>query len=206
MRAEILKQNIDLTIYLSLYNPALDWIVQQLVLGVGDVILEDLLNQCKDKRNNSLLLVTILNSFRPEFVALKSLDFVSLLSESSCEGITRGALFRMLGNILSLFPPPIDQRLMVLNEAWLIINTITNIADYVPCVELWSEYVAKNFDLIIVDKFLGDVLVHVTSKRAFEKHYNELQGLVDKIATNTRDFEGLMTLVRRFYLKCGSFC
>lgn len=136
-----------------------------------------------------------MNSFRPEFLAHRSLDLVSILADSNYEGITRGALFRQLGNILSLFPPPIDQQLMVLNEAWKTINTITNIADYVSCVELWSQYVSANFDSAIVNKFLGDILIRVVQKRAFEKHYAELQGVVDKVVANIKDFEGLMAMV-----------
>lgn len=139
--------------------------------------------------------MTIMTSFRPEFLSLRSLDLVSILADANCEGVTRGTLFRQLGNILSLFPPPLEQRLMVLNEAWKTINTITNIADYISCVELWSQYVSANFDSSIVNKFLGDILIRVTLKRAFEKHYAELQGLIDKVVSNTQDFEGLMALV-----------
>lgn len=190
-----MKQNIDLSVYLSLYNPALDWIVQNFSSNVNDVVLESLLNQCKEKKNNSLLLMTAMHSFRPEFLAARSFDMVAILADATNEGITRGALFRQLGNILSLFPPPLDQRLMVLNEAWKTINTITNVSDYVSCVELWAQYVAANFDSTIVNKFLGDILIRVTQKRAFERHYAELQGIVDKIVTNIRDFEGLMALV-----------
>lgn len=184
-----------MTVYLSLYNPALDFIVQNFASTASDVLLEELLNQCSDKKNNSLLLITLMHSFRPEFIAARSLDLVSILADSNNEGITRGALFRQLGNILSLFPPPLEQRLMVLNEAWKTINTITNIADYVSCVELWSQYVAANFDSSIVNKFLGDILVRVTQKRAFEKHYAELQGIVEKVVTHIVDFEGLMAMV-----------
>ena len=170
--------------------------MQNISSTASDVLLEDLLNQCREKKNNSLLLITAMHSFRPEFLALRSLELVSILAEANSEGITRGTLFRQLGNILSLFPPPTEQRFMVLNEAWKTINTITDVADYVSCVELWSQYVAAHFDSSIVNKFLGDILIRVTLKRAFEKHYGELQGIVDKIITNIRDFEGLMAMVR----------
>ncbi|CRK98610.1 CLUMA_CG011946, isoform A [Clunio marinus] len=194
IRAELLKQNMSLSVYLSLYTPALDWIVQNFSSNASDITLEDILNQCSEKKNNSLLLMTILHSFRPEFLSFHSIELVGILADATNEGISRGALFRQLGNILSLFPPPLDQRLMVLNEAWKTINTITNISDYISCVELWSQYVAANFDTEIINKFLGDILIRVTQKRAFERYYAELQGIVDKIVTNVRDFEGLMVM------------
>lgn len=197
IRAELLKQNIDLSVYLSLYNPALDWIVQNFSSTAGDIVLEDLLNQCREKKNNSLLLITLLHSFRPEFISTRSLTIVEILADSNSDGVTRGTLFRQLGNILSLFPPPFEQRLMVLNEAWKTISTITNVSDYVSCVELWAQYVSANFDSSIVNKFLGDILTRVGIKRAFERHYTELQGLIDKIVSNIQDFEGLMAMVSR---------
>lgn len=171
--------------------------MQNFASTASDVILEDLLNQCRDKKNNSLLLITLLHSFRPEFISARSLDIVAILADANSDGVTRGTLFRQLGNILSLFPPPLEQRLMVLNEAWKTISTITNVSDYVSCVELWAQYVSANFDSSIVNKFLGDILTRVGIKRAFERHYTELQGLIDKIVSNIQDFEGLLAMVSR---------
>lgn len=139
--------------------------------------------------------MSIMQSFRPEFISSKALDFVQILSKTDNEGFTRGSLFRQFGNILSLFPSPIEEKLIVLNEAWKTINTITNVDDYVSCVELWAKFVAENFDCDIVNKFLGDILQRVGHKRAFERYYQELQGLLEKIVMNTKDFEGLLSIV-----------
>lgn len=182
-------------IYLSLYSPALDWMVQNLSSTATDIQLEDFLAQCKDKKNNSLLIMTILHSFRPEFIAARAMEFVMILADTCNEGITKGALFRQFGNIISLFPPPVDQRSIVLNEAWKTINTITNARDYVSCVELWSQFIASNFGIETLNKFFGDVLARVTPKRAFELLYSEMQGIMDKTVTNVRDFYGLLNMV-----------
>lgn len=174
--------------------------VQNLSLTATDIQLEDFLAQCKDKKNNSLLMMTILHSFRPEFITARAMEFVMILAETSNEGITKGALFRQLGNIISLFPPPVDQRAIVLNEAWKTINTITNAGDYVSCVELWSQFIASNFGIDTINKFFGDVLSRVTPRRAFEMLYGELQGIMDKTVTNVRDFYGLLNMVSFKYI------
>jgi hypothetical protein len=166
-----------------------------------DIQLDDFLNNCKDKKNNSLLLLTILHSFRPEFITSRAIEFVNILADTSNEGITKGSLFRQLGNIISLFPPPPEQRQSVLNEAWKTINTITNVGDYVSCVELWSQFIAGNFNVDVINKFFGDILVRVTPKRAFEGYYTELQGVVDKTVANVRDFHGLLSMVSDFFMK-----
>lgn len=170
--------------------------VQNVSAIATDVQLEEFLMQCKEKKNNSLLLMTILHSFRPEFITTRAIECVLILSDTNNnEGISKGALFRQLGNIFSLFPPPIEQRVKVFNEAWKTVNTITNINDYVACVELWSPFIASSFDIETIDKFFGEILVRVTLKRAFERFYNELQGLVDKTVENVKDFQGLLSMV-----------
>lgn len=171
--------------------------VQNLSSSATDPQLEEFLNRCKEKKNNSLLLMTILHSFRPEFITSRAMEFLMILADTSNEGITKGALFRQFGNIISLFPPPPDQRPLVLNEAWKTINTITNVGDYISCVELWAQFIASNFDIDTINKFFGDILARVNLKRAFENHYNELQGIMDKTVSNVKDFHALLIMVRK---------
>jgi hypothetical protein len=189
-----LKQNIDLSVYLSLYAPALDWIFQNYAACASNVQLEELLNHCKDKKNNSLLFLTLLHSFRPEFITSRAMDFVKVIADTNNEGITTGTLFRQLGNIISLFPPPLDERVKTFNEAWKSISTITNISDYMQCIEMWSIFIANNFDISTLNSFFGDIVTRITQKRAFEKHYTELQGIIDKVASNIKDFHGFLSM------------
>lgn len=169
--------------------------MQNLILNASDVFLEEVKSLAQDKKNNALLLMTILQAFRPEFIATHALELVAILSTTNNDGITRGSLFRLLGISLGSHPPVPELRLIVLNEAWKTINTLTNVAEYINCVEMWTEFVVKNFDLKILNKFLSDVLTHVQRKRAFENHYQELQSIVDKIVSNTKDFDELLTMV-----------
>lgn len=205
IRAEILKQNIELGVYYSLYAPALDFIVQNYSASANDIQLEEFLSQCKEKKNSSLLLLTILHSFRPEFISSRSIEMVSVIADTNNEGITLGSLFRQLGNIVSLFPPSLEQKVPLFNEAWKTISTITNVADFMSCIELWSQYVASNFDITTLNTFFRDILTRVTEKRAFERHYNELQGIMDKVVTNVTDFHGLLSMVRNKFLHCSVY-
>jgi hypothetical protein len=186
---------MDLTYYLSLYNPPLDFIIQNLTFQVPDEKLQEVKLLCDDKRNNALLVQTLLNCFRHDFIANNAFDFVGLIVQTNGEGITKGSLFRLFGQILTSTSPPSDQRLMILNECWKSINTLTNVKEYINCVEAWTLYVTKYLDLKILNKFLGDILNHIVPKRSFEEHYVELQSIVDKILEDTQDFEGLLMMV-----------
>lgn len=95
--------------------------------------------------NSGLLLNSILTSFRPEFVANRSLLFVQILSTSTTEGITKSQLFRSFGIVLNNIPPAVEHRQEVLKNVWNVIATFTDSTEYITCVEVWSLYIAKYF-------------------------------------------------------------
>lgn len=51
IKAEVVRQKFDMTGYLTLYQPALDWIMQALAAQGSDLMLDDLIKQCQGKKN-----------------------------------------------------------------------------------------------------------------------------------------------------------
>lgn len=158
-------------------------------------------------------------SFKPNFIANRAVQFVSIISNSATEGITKSQLFRSLGLCLSQCPPPSDQRSSVLNESWKSISTFTHVAEYISCVEPWAQYTSMNFDVIYyltrnsiavdhlgslqlreINNFLGEVLSRLNQNRAFENHYAEMYSIVDKVVTHTKSFEKLLISVNYLFL------
>ncbi|KAG4070610.1 hypothetical protein HA402_013530 [Bradysia odoriphaga] len=191
IRSEITRQRMDLNGYLTLYIPCLDWLMQATSSG-SDILLDEILTRCQEKKNNGLLLNSIMSSFKPNFIANRAEKFVSIISNCATEGITKAQLFRSLGLCLSQCAPPVDQRASVLTGSWKTITTFTHVADYISCVEPWAQYTAMNFELAEVNNFLGDVLSRLNQNRAFENHYSEMFSIVDKVVTHTKSFEGLL--------------
>lgn len=183
----------------------MDWLFQNLSQSATDVQLEEFFSQCCTKKNNSLLFMTILQSFPPEFISARAIEFIEAIANTCDEGITKASLFRQLGNILSLFPPPEDLRLKIFNAAWKTIQTITNVDDYISCIELWSAFISFSFNIEVINKFFGEIATRTSSKRAFERLYNELQGIFDKILSNTTNFHGVLTMVCIFLCCLKSF-
>lgn len=78
---------MDLSTYLTLYTPALDWILQGVAANAPEKLLVEVLAQCKEKCNNSaLLLNTIMAAFKPSYIAARALQFVELMSACDEEG------------------------------------------------------------------------------------------------------------------------
>lgn len=61
IRSEISRQQMDLNGYLTLYTPALDWLMQSTSSG-SDVLLDEILTRCQEKKNKWTELRTI---YRP---------------------------------------------------------------------------------------------------------------------------------------------
>ncbi|XP_055636101.1 VPS35 endosomal protein sorting factor-like [Toxorhynchites rutilus septentrionalis] len=194
IRAEIAKHRITLNGYISLFLPAIDWIMQGVTILSTDSQLDDVLRRCREKKNPALLMQSIMHSFRPDFIALRAVQFVDILSTISVEGLSRGQLLRLLGGILSQSPPPIEQRAPVLNAAWRTISAMGNVEEYIQCAEMWTQYTSQHFGLREVNALMGDILYHMTPNRAYERHYHELQVIIDKIASNTQDVHGVLAL------------
>lgn len=94
-----------------------------------------------------------MSSFKPNYIANRAEKFVSIISNSATEGVTKAQLFRSLGLCLSQCPPPVDQRTSVLTGSWKTITTFTHVAEFIACVEPWAQYTAMNFEVIFVDYF-----------------------------------------------------
>ncbi|XP_058057478.1 VPS35 endosomal protein sorting factor-like [Anopheles bellator] len=194
IRSEIARHRVTLNGYIALYLPALDWILQGVTILTTDSELDEIMQRCKEKRNPALLLQSMLQSFRSEFIAVRAAQLVQTLSAVSEEGLSRGQLLRLLGSILGHTPPPAEQRATVLANAWKTISSMGSVEEYIQCAEMWAQYTSQHFGLREIDSFMGDILQHMAPNRAYEQHYHELQVIVDKIVSNAQDIHGIMAL------------
>lgn len=195
VRADLSRQKVDLSTYLTLYTPALDWILQGVAANAPEKLLVEVLARCKEKCNNSaLLLNTIMAAFKPSYIAARALQFIELASACDEEGFPQYLLFRTLGLCLALADPPAEHRLQVLNDVWRVVSCLTNAGHYVSCAEVWVQFAVRHFSPREVNTFLGDIIRHMTPERAYEHHYPQLQTIVNKVITHTQDFESLFSM------------
>uniref|UniRef100_A0A8D2QT84 VPS35 endosomal protein-sorting factor-like n=1 Tax=Zosterops lateralis melanops TaxID=1220523 RepID=A0A8D2QT84_ZOSLA len=168
---QLVVQCVEIPLYLTLYSPAIDWILQCIAYHAPDVLLTEMMERCKKLGNNALLLNSVMSAFRAEFIAARSMDFIGMIKECDESGFPKHLLFRSLGLNLALADPPENDRLQILNEAWKVITKLKNPQDYVNCAEVWVEYTCRHFTKREVNTVLADVIKHMTPDRAFEDAY-----------------------------------
>uniref|UniRef100_A0A8C3KLL5 VPS35 endosomal protein-sorting factor-like n=1 Tax=Calidris pygmaea TaxID=425635 RepID=A0A8C3KLL5_9CHAR len=188
---QLVVQCVEIPLYLTLYSPAIDWILQCIAYRAPEVLLTEMMERCKKLGNNALLLNSVMSAFRAEFIAARSMDFIGMIKECDESGFPKHLLFRSLGLNLALADPPESDRLQILNEAWKVITKLKNPqVSYCPFC-LPSESVFRKRE---VNTVLADVIKHMTPDRAFEDAYPQLQSIIQKVITYIHDFSLLFSV------------
>uniref|UniRef100_A0A1B0GED4 VPS35 endosomal protein sorting factor-like n=1 Tax=Glossina morsitans morsitans TaxID=37546 RepID=A0A1B0GED4_GLOMM len=191
IRSELNRQRVDMTKYLSLYGPAVNFILQA-VAYKNNLYTEEILKQVKTIKNNGPILMAILQAFMSEFIAARALEIVQLLSQSHTEGISKSQLFRALGLSMAVCAPLCEERSGFLKEAFLTINTFTDPSEYITCVETWSQFIANNFPINETNRLLHEIITRLSSTKICEKHFQQLHNILDKILENQKNIELLL--------------
>ncbi|XP_053132808.1 VPS35 endosomal protein-sorting factor-like isoform X3 [Hemicordylus capensis] len=173
---QLVVQCVEIPLYLTLYSPAIDWILQCLSYRAAEVLLTEMMERCRKLGNNALLLNSVMSAFRAEFIATRSMDFIGMIKECDDSGFPKHLLFRSLGRNLAFADPPEADRLQILNEAWKVITKL------------------KNPQKREVNTVLADVIKHMTPDRAFEEAYPQLQSIIQKVINYFHDFSVLFSL------------
>ncbi|XP_041671103.1 VPS35 endosomal protein-sorting factor-like isoform X1 [Cheilinus undulatus] len=193
---QLVQQRVEVPEYLTLYSPAINWILQCIAYRAPEALLTEMMERCKKLGNNALLLNSVMRAFRPEFVAARATDFISMIKDCDEAGFPKHLLFGSLGRSLACADPPESERLTILNEAWKVVTKVRSPQDYINCAEIWVEFTCRHFTKREVNTVLADVIKHMTPDRAFEDAYPQLQSVIRKILTYFHDFSVLFSMER----------
>lgn len=188
------RQKLETPKYLTLYCPALDWLMQCLAHQATDDVLQSILQKTSEQCNSALLLNSIISAFQPEYIANRASQFVDMIKNCEESGFPKHMLYRTLGSCLVLADPHSEQRLPILNEVWKSIMKLKNPGDYIGCAEIWIEYVAKHFGKREINTVLGDMIKHMSPDRVYEDYYPQLLSVVSKILSHMHNFSTLFAL------------
>ncbi|XP_076674334.1 VPS35 endosomal protein-sorting factor-like isoform X1 [Andrena cerasifolii] len=194
VKIERIKQNMSLHSYLNLYSPALDWILQILVATTSENLLEDVLSQCTNQRNSSLLLNSVLTAYKPSYIAARAMDFVKLIIATENDGYPQYFLYRSLGECLVQESPPKEHCQAILNMMWKYITDLTNPAKFMHCVEIWIQFTAIHFSVNELNLLFGKIIDRLNPNKNFEHYYPQLHNIIEKIVAHTQDFELLFAM------------
>ncbi|RZC42930.1 UPF0505 protein C16orf62 -like protein, partial [Asbolus verrucosus] len=194
VKGDLAQQKMTLSAYMSLFTPALDYMLQTVAYDAPDALLNDLLDRCKLQGNSSLILNTVMSAFKPASISNRTLQFLEMIEQSLDQGIPLHSLLRTLGLCVSVAPPPLEHRRQILGVAWRHISSLKEVEEYVVCAEPWVLFVVKYFSHREINAILGDLIEHVAPDRSYEPYYTQLKYIVENIVLNVQDFEALLVM------------
>ncbi|CAH1102339.1 unnamed protein product [Psylliodes chrysocephalus] len=194
VKTELESQKMELPTYITLYTPALDFILEAVNCVVNESFLPNLLSVCKKKKNSSLILNTIMSGFKPAYISDRCMEFLDMILDSSDGGVPLYHLLRTLGLCITVCPPPSDQRREILAIVWKHISSFDNPDEYITCAEAWIQFVVECFSSRELNTVLGDIIEHMSPNRSFEKHYSVLKLIISKVVSQFQDFEMLLIM------------
>nr|XP_048722213.1 VPS35 endosomal protein-sorting factor-like isoform X2 [Caretta caretta] len=86
---QLVVQCVEIPLYLTLYSPAIDWILQCIAYRAPEILLTEMMERCKKLGNNALLLNSVMSAFRAEFIAARSMDFIGMIKECDESGFPK---------------------------------------------------------------------------------------------------------------------
>ncbi|XP_068610312.1 VPS35 endosomal protein-sorting factor-like [Brachionichthys hirsutus] len=196
VQRQLALQRVEMSEYLTLYSPAINWILQSIAYRAPEPLLTEMMERCKNLGNNALLLNSVMRAFRAEFVAARATDFIAMIKDCDEAGFPKHLLFGSLGRNLACADPPESERLTILNEAWKVVTKVRTARDYINCAEIWVEFTCRHFTKREVNTVLADIIKHMTPDRAFEEAYPQLKSVIRKIVTYFHNFSVLFSMER----------
>uniref|UniRef100_A0A8D9ESI6 UPF0505 protein C16orf62 n=1 Tax=Cacopsylla melanoneura TaxID=428564 RepID=A0A8D9ESI6_9HEMI len=172
---DLIVQKIDMSTYMSLYSPALEYILS--VRHYSSSHLDEVFSKVSGMNNNGLLLDAVMKAFPKYFVADKCSSLISMIAACGNKDVSRYILWSTLGSQLLDDPP--EDPLSTLNGVWAHISTIKDPTRYVTCAKVWTKFLLKHFSSIEYNWFLGDIIQHMTPSRMYEHHSAELSLIIN---------------------------
>uniref|UniRef100_A0A1B6GS92 VPS35 endosomal protein-sorting factor-like n=1 Tax=Cuerna arida TaxID=1464854 RepID=A0A1B6GS92_9HEMI len=185
--------DVDLVTYVSVYAPALDWILQSLAQHAPDSLLKEVLDKyTKEAGDSGLVLNSIMSAFKPEFIAAHATYFLGLMADCNVKAFPKHLLYRTLGLCLTTSEPTSPQDVWA--RVWRYLGSLEDTQQYVACAEVWLPFVAQHFTSREVDAFLQDIIQHLTPERKYEQFYPQLQMMAGKLLSLTPDLGSLFVM------------
>lgn len=193
---DVEKQNVSREQYLSLYCPALEYILEVAAINATDRLLPEVLEKCRSQGNSLLLLHTVLVSFPTIALIPRTLHLVDMIGDSSSDDAFPAArvltrLGQVVGDGSTL---QTDHQRQILNLVWRYMATLSKPEEYIKCVDAWIEFAVKRFQIRELNLIIGDVIKRLKTNQVYEEHYSELQSIIEKIVANIQDFDGFLTM------------
>nr|SVE69681.1 EOG090X02HV [Eubosmina coregoni] len=194
LQTELTVFRTDLSHYLSLYTPALDWMMQTLARFGQYSALDAVWQQCFSLTEPGLLWLSILSQFPEDFVHPKCIDLALCITTTPSTGVSANQLMTVMGQILSRFnsnSSSENKPVKMLQIVWPYMTRLEDVDAYVNCTEAWMPYLIRHWRSKEIHRIINEMIDHLRPK-AQPYHVPQLNNIVHAIIRSDQiDYQSL---------------
>ncbi|OWA52067.1 UPF0505 protein C16orf62-like protein [Hypsibius exemplaris] len=194
LKRKLTDQKLDMSSYVLLHQPALEWITDCYAKQSGVEGLERLLRMAEDSNYTGLLLNCVMTSFKADLVSRSPMKICALIQKNSEDVFPTYILCRTLGLCLMNADTDPKERKKIMNEIWSLVADQGNPQSYISAAEIWVEFAAKFFTVKEVNRVLGDIISHLLPDRAYESCSAVLLQILERLIKHLRSFSLLLSM------------
>jgi len=194
------KTKMSETEYFHLHEPAVEWLLKCLGKDSSQELFEQVLAEYNDLSDSSTVLYHILEAFPSSCFQPHALELVMLIKNARPTHISIVHIFKLLGDHFISDPPPVDIRLLVLNEVWKVCTQCEDFPLFVRCASSWLEVLANHYRKQEVMVLLGDVVAHLEAVNDPSIASRELENLLLAVVRHCHHF-GAALLTSEYLIK-----
>ena len=151
---------------LRLMSPAVEWMMRVLGNGAGKDVFIPVIQHYRGYAANTMVLKHVLNSFNGNLWVANGLAFVALIKEAAESNVSHAEVLGVFARKCMHTPPPKEQRMPMLNEAWGVVRKERDLPTYTTACAAWIELLLRHYSDREVLILLKDLVTHLEDPAA----------------------------------------
>ena len=198
-RGPVLAANLggDMNAYYHIHTPAITFLCDCAAhSGATTKHMQGLLRTFKASCNHNLFLKSLFTAFPSKLYSAFTPTVINLV-KGAAESTTadKSESFKAIGRAFIVEPPPMEHRLLFLNETWRVVTTLTEAQRYTSVCAVFVDLLARHYserELLVV---LKDLARHISASNASDPIVmSNLEKVVSVVTQNhSQEFGEVLT-------------
>eukprot|EP01135_Chromosphaera_perkinsii_P004922 Nk52_evm27s304 gene=Nk52_evmTU27s304 len=199
VKQTLTRQRVDRGTYVSLFTPALSWLLVMFSKFDRDVSskMDSFLEKYRDHCKEGAILSTILEWSSSDYVSEHAGLFLALIRESYTGVKSKGTMYYWFGKKLIENPPHGDLKAVVLEDVWRTMLKFEVFEHFLEAFEVWVEYASLFMDEKEVGIMLNGLVRHRLAsvmRKDRDNYFKQLLKILSALLRSTKSLEALFSV------------
>ncbi|KAG0616815.1 hypothetical protein M758_5G143800 [Ceratodon purpureus] len=209
---KIAASGVDRRLYVTLVEPVFEWIMKCIFEGASQDEMAFVVHAFgepqpltprrrggnagqPDQEPVSVIVHYMLKQLPPAYIAGEALNMLRMIKSSKDVSLSQHLNYKLLGEKLCECSPPRENQLVILNEAWKVVMTYSNLPEYMAVADVFLDYILQYCTEMELTVLLKDILKHFRNGDISNAALVSLESIIFKLVTHYTDITKVLNLV-----------